>query len=974
MIDHDAAVRFDTALDRFVRGNPTMEEPLLETARAMQQLDATTRAVPSDAFRAQLRGMLAGEGSVDQHNGHHPVAVTALPVPLPRRPAETRASHRWLAIAAALLLLLTGGGAIVLEGIGLRDDSEPSAIPAAMLGTVEASPVTASKAWTVVPPQGIEHSLGAPLIANGVIYGVYAGQRTSTYLQAVDIETGQLLWDADLTNSPDLSVATSEDLLLVVGTNGADFALVAYDGRTGDERWSITLAQRPVNLIVDGEQAYVLGSGNLLQAFDLGSLTQLWQSDLSEFDPDWTAFGGLNGRLYLNGGRLGVSNGMLGALTSNGRLVAVNAEDGSLQWANDRTNGGQTSLSVVDDRFVVTAVASWDGTVGHDPSSIPSTPVAGYDPKTQPCQRTIAPRTNANEGDLGEYGESIDSLDPETGDSPWGLRTHAAVWIFSANDSSLIAMIRPGWDSAIGNEDSNIYCLIDGATGAFQETSGAEFAVLAYTDPTTDRSVGIGVAEGGIPLWLTAIDPGIAATLPLLDVGINEFSGFRWVQKTEDMVLVTLQDGTLLGLPRHSQSSMATATPAEPANDGIAWSVDGSEGAVSQPAAANGRIFRVTGTGLGWNHLQAIDADDGSILWEWPVPIGVGVMQTYGDWLLVAGQDGESLGFDYLLVAYDVQTGEEAWRRSLSQLPAGMVIHGDQAYLLGNDNHLDAIDLSTRTSLYVSDLRGASLPLDAIPNHAFTTYNRLVFAGDNLVAVLADGSIAGIDAETGTAQWWRLSDVPRMAQIYELTGHLVVAEGSAWESLQTSPVDSEATPVASPVPDSTACLDLFGSIEPDGTHAGLPESAWVQSFLSLDAETGDLLWSAGTRLDYRALPFANGFVMVANIPASDIAEKRSDMAVCAVNTENGTVSPIEDLRTLTDKTFRWSAAQGPLVTGLLADGNYLTFPHDLAPEWFGPEVDLQIDPAHPGIGRADTIDGAIYLSLWDGRLIKLEEG
>lgn len=1020
MTDQIAALSLDFALDGERGIDLNGSESLLATARTVQTLFDHQHGIPSEEFVMQLERSLFAPPVIpsEAERPPHfvipsevegpsaplvipsavegsPAAPVSHPQPSPRpapiQPNRARAVHRWAAIAAALILLIGGAGALVLGPFDFRPTPEPSAIPAIGFGTVEASPVAAAKAWTVVPPQGIEHSLGTPLIADGLIYSLYPGQRTSTYVEAVDANTGQLRWDADLTNSPSLSVAVYQDLLVVAGTNGADFALVAYDGRKGDERWSIALAQRPVSVIVDGDRAFVLGSGNLIQAFDLVSLKQLWQSDLSEFDPDWTAYGGLNSREYFNGGRLGMSNGVLAVLTSNGRLVAVDDGDGSVQWANDRTNDGETSLSVVDDRFVVTAVAHWAGTIGHDPYSIPSTPVAGYNPKTQPCQRTIAPRTESTPDGLGDYGESIDSFDPKTGESAWGLRTHAAVWTFTANDSNLIAMIRPGWDPAIGNEDASIYCLIDGATGTFQETSGDEFAVVALTNPETGKPVGIGALEDGIPLWLTDIDPNVAAMLPALDLDMNGFSGFRWVQKTDGQILITAQDGTLIGLPENAPrwSPPVEATPTVPVDDvaNEGWTAHGPDGIADYAEVgvdhviADERVFRAFVMKIGGPQVQAIDADSGDVLWEAETEVkdgGNGIhMATGGDKLLVAGTSQ--------LVALDVATGQEAWTAKISGSPVTMAVSGNRVLVLSDGDMLDAIDVETGQPIYSVDIQGEAQDFYPISySKDLTGYKyRLAVDDGTVYAALDYGSVVAVDIETGTAKWWSLRSTPGQVQVYAIDGAVVVDQGDLADISATIEADSQAhrtgtpRPVASPSPLSgiATCAGIESSASPAATP--LPATALdgiVTTYRGLDSDSGAVRWSMALPAQSAPGVAIDDGLLYEVFANADWPTDPSQVALCSIDPSTGQSFEVDQLSDLGASPFLMTVTsdgvQREIVGVEFGDGAMFGGPAMLDPSVTGPTVTIDLD-ASGGTRWLGIYDDAIYLSRLDGSLEKI---
>jgi hypothetical protein len=182
--------------------------------------------------------------------------------------------------------------------------------------------------------------------------------------------------------------------------------------------------------------------------------------------------------------------------------------------------------------------------------------------------------------------------------------------------SRLIAQVEHVQSAGIADSGELITCLIDGSTGAVSETTGIEFATFVVANPDTGETSGIVALPSGVYSGIGPIEPELAASLPHFELDPLQFGGFRWVEKTDGLILITGQDGTLIGFPANAPNWEAVGTTPstpvdQPDDDGIARSVDGPEGGMSAPAAADGRVFRVTGTGVGGNHLQIDSAHPG---------------------------------------------------------------------------------------------------------------------------------------------------------------------------------------------------------------------------------------------------------------------------------------------------------------------------------------------------------------------------
>jgi outer membrane protein assembly factor BamB len=725
-----------------------------------------------------------------------------------------------------------------------------------MLGTVEASPAPAVANWTVAPPEGSTRLIIPGLFSNGRVFTVFAAGDESTIAHAVDVRTGQVLWSGPLGSWQNLLVATAEDLLLATATDENGSTLTAYGGDTGDQRWQIELEQRPVGLLVQDDRILVPGSGNELDAFDLNSRHLLWQADLSQYDEAAADDAGMNQYFNMSGSRLAATNGVVGAIVSNGRLVGVDAADGTARWANDRTTNAATMVLVADGRFVATAAGS--DMQGYDYDGAAGTPI----PEINRCQAAISPRSGSTPGAIRSNGAGADRFDPATGDSPWGIETNRPAWIWTLDESNLIAMVPPGWDIVNDRPQDMFPCKIDGATGAISDLDPNVLADVVL-DINSATPTGMAGFPNGGSFMIPDIDPAVAGSLPRVESDTPNSAAASWLQTVEGLTLVVLTDGTLMAMPAKSPDrALVDANPATPAGESAntGWIVSGPAGDHAEsedfgPVAENGRIFRSFYDVAAANHTQAVDMATGTVTWDVPLDVRGEAMASYGDLLLVGGRVGGLLK-ESALVALDQATGQGVWHAILSDFPAAIAVEGGRAFVLGANDQLDAVDLTSGASISASDIGGQLEPHASFP--ILGSQYRLAIDGDLLVVVLADGTVAGVDIESGAGIWWNLLSWSRGVRIAYLDGTLVVAEyGDMSDDLSESDVigtPDPATPTASGPPVPASCLDSFYPASPVA-NSNLNVSPMLGvKYLRIDPNTGRIDANAHASEAFRPVP------------------------------------------------------------------------------------------------------------------------
>lgn len=129
------------------------------------------------------------------------------------------------------------------------------------------------------------------------------------------------------------------------------------------------------------------------------------------------------------------------------------------------------------------------------------------------------------------------------------------------------------------------------------------------------------------------------------------------------------------------ETGLLTEWPAE--GPRLVWQVDGLGDGFSTPAVANGRIYLINNKGLENEFVHALDAKDGSQIWETRIgkvgepdqqPNYPGARSTPtldGDWIYALGSAGD-------LVAIDSKSGDIRWQKNLQTDFAGKP--GEWAY------------------------------------------------------------------------------------------------------------------------------------------------------------------------------------------------------------------------------------------------------------------------------------------------------
>ena len=154
-----------------------------------------------------------------------------------------------------------------------------------------------------------------PVIADGRIYAADA----YGVLQAIDLESGALIWSQDLQTELTAAVTVAGNLALVASANGD---LIALDTADGTQRWSTTLNSEVLAApVVQGESLAVQTIDGKIHMLNLEGKSQ-WSYDSNL--PSLT-LRGTSAPVFYNDT---VISGF-----ANGKVVALNVADGSIIWS-----------------------------------------------------------------------------------------------------------------------------------------------------------------------------------------------------------------------------------------------------------------------------------------------------------------------------------------------------------------------------------------------------------------------------------------------------------------------------------------------------------------------------------------------------------------------------------------------------------------------------------------------------------------
>jgi outer membrane protein assembly factor BamB len=339
------------------------------------------------------------------------------------------------------------------------------------------------------------------VVANGVVVRAIRSD-VFTGLQGIDAETGQQLWQQELTWNAEL--ATDGNLVYVPLTLGE--GIVAIDPHSGETVWtSVLVGSIGAPAIRDGV-LYVWSSGEMVFALDAHSGDKLWQAYMA---PSSTSTFRWDSYSYR---QPAVGNDVVVSMSSSGMLNAFDRATGEEVWSRDGFNAANTRYVAAGDTLIVLN--------GSPSTATPTTDAAPF---------------------------VLEGIDLATGETKWSANVRANLFqrlVVVTNPKtgeatvSLIAQeVQTGDQAAtpvaIPASNTGIVFTLDAATGEIvTQSHGTNFAAIASTDDGT-----------GLLLWPLYS----RSTNQPIDLG-QSIDGVP--VKAGETIYVTLTDGTLVAIDR----------------------------------------------------------------------------------------------------------------------------------------------------------------------------------------------------------------------------------------------------------------------------------------------------------------------------------------------------------------------------------------------------------------------------------------
>ena len=339
--------------------------------------------------------------------------------------------------------------------------------------------------------------------------------------------------------------------------------------------------------------------------------------------------------------------------------------------------------------------------------------------------------------------------------------------------------------------------------------------------------------------------------------------------------------------PEGNGTVPAASTPAWPAAWKRAWRVEVGEG-YSSPVVSGGRVF-VHSRKDPDELVTAIDVASGKVLWQsryasafnknqYATQMAKGPHSTP----LVVGDTIVTVGGSAVVSAWNAQTGALAWRRDysssveLSKLFTGTAASplnegGMVIVQVGSDTHggrVIALDPKTGAERWVWKGKG---PGYASPI-AFTA------SGVRQIATLTEGSIEGIDANTGAALWsapfpdeWHENIVTPV-----WTGtHLIASGTRAGTRAFTVRLAGGKWQAAEAWKNPDVAMYMSNPVLADGLLYGLSVRKRGQ-IVAIDASSGTLKWATeGRTADQAAILLTPANVLLLTTTGELIVARRS---------------------------------------------------------------------------------------------------
>jgi outer membrane protein assembly factor BamB len=389
---------------------------------------------------------------------------------------------------------------------------------------------------------------------------------------------------------------------------------------------------------------------------------------------------------------------------------------------------------------------------------------------------------------------------------------------------------------------------------------------------------------------------------------------------------------------------------------------------------ASGRIFRAFSRDSGPQYIQAVDTATGKVLWEKQIATEAGILVASDDILVVAELYATSQDQDptHHLVGLDAQSGIQRWDVKLAGPPAAATLMGDRVMVLGWNNTLDALAIQDGQQIYSVDVGGKSQWPNGLPiQFANFSYEpgRMAAIGSTVAVVLADGSVAAIDGETGTGLWWIYRSLQGAAAVRAVGDHLLIDLGGTYIPPQGgSPVPILPTPAT---PEASNCNTQISKQLAGTSINGTSALDYIGALYAVDPVSGTIAWSGTTELYGRSqVSTSNNDLLLDTSVRSGPAQVQGTW--CSLAMESGTITPLTDPASIALGSFINDVNNGRIMetVAIFANGQFVAYPTQQPVDSGTPVFDLS--PYLSGsFWWVEIYDGSIYISMGDGTLMKL---
>jgi outer membrane protein assembly factor BamB len=784
---------------------------------------------PRTAFADELRARLLAElgshrpAAIDEERTME-ITTPGLQLVLPGDRVRQLPGWRRLAEIAALVALMAGVIAIFAsERVG-----SPTNPPPTSQGNLGIYP----QSFATPEPDGstegallweIQTDTSKMPLVDVVVYGgvTYFLEQIGN-LHAVDSVTGELLWTANVGGNWGVAVDDS-GVYVTANSMSSDSStrLVKLDLATGNELWRTKLgnvvSSKP---LLNNGIAYAWDAVDDLYAIDTDSGTELWH--LATGDPTALPLDlpqSMQNGLYAPKAEL--DGDSIYVVTSDGlfsRITLANAESGEWSW----------QIQLDGDTPLEYQIAFVGDAVG-----IVSAPI---DSPQQP------------DSDIATWNGQLTVVDRESGSELWQDTAVDYVSLLVSTDSQFF--VTTSEFPAVSTPEAGSFSPYSVETTALDALSGHVDWV------STDFSVRGASSDGALLFGYTGTDAEVAVVDAASGNRVGTLASTLSIYPpygfTDDTLFGYREDGALVAIDLSGFSGDTSDNP----DSALLWQAkpEGDVRSVGSEAISNGTVFRIITTS-DFQGVEAYDSVSGTLLWRHAVQGTELVADDSGVYVILGYYANPEMTIsltpesyvigpnDASVVALDPQTGDELWSANTGTGESSPVLIDSTLYLLesphiwnvarGTTQEATAIDTATGSILW-NETVGAPMAQNIV-----SSTDRMVATDSNLVALLGNGLMLGVDRDNGAVLWQR----------------------PAFNTLNVSTnSDSSGDTLVLSVYSVTASLNYW---LPD-----FPELQSQSAVIAYDASDGTPLWAYDTGGVVSNVTIADGSVVVLAGPSA----------------------------------------------------------------------------------------------------------